>query len=128
MLGPAIIGATPRLHEYTSQAWAEGTGGESDPQEKVGTEDAHEEEETNRERWERLMSHADRVWRCVGCGGQAFSDRSTLQRHCKSAMHRKQRDLQKCPLCPKKYLRLSNLRRHMDQKHEGVGEGSKRSA
>jgi len=122
ILGPTIAGATPGLHEYTSQAWTEGTGGESDPREKVGTEDAHDEEETDRERWERLMRHADGVWRCVGCGGQAFSDRSTLQRHrdCKSAVHWKQGDLQKCPLCCKEYLRLSlsNLRRHMDRKHE----------
>ena len=94
----------------------------------MGIEDAHDEEETDKEGWERLMLHTDGVWRCVGCGGQAFSDRCTLQRHCKSAVHGKQRDKRKCPFCPKEYQRLGHLKRHMDKKHEGAmkakeGEG-----
>lgn len=38
------------MHKYTSQVWTEGTGVISDPQEKVGIEDAHDEEETDKER------------------------------------------------------------------------------
>jgi hypothetical protein len=72
-LGPTIAGATPGSHEFASQASTEGTGGKGDPQEKVGTEDAHDEEETDMEKWERLMYHADGVWRCAGWGGRAFS-------------------------------------------------------
>ncbi len=49
-LGPNVTGATPGLHKYTSQVWTEGTGVISDPQEKVGIEDAHDEEETDKER------------------------------------------------------------------------------
>jgi hypothetical protein len=119
-LGPTVTGATPGSREYTSQAWMEGTRGRSEPHEEVGIEDAHDEEETDKERWERLMLHTDGVWRCVGCGGQAFSDRCTLQRHCKSAVHGKQRDKRKCPFCPKEYQRLGHLKRHMDKKHEGT--------
>jgi len=127
-LGPTIAGAIPGSHEFASQASTEGTGGQSDPQEKVGTEDAHDDEETDKERWERLMHHADGVWRCASCGGRAFSDCCALQRHCKSAVHGKQRDKQKCPVCSKKYQRLGHLTRHMDQKHKGAvkpkeGEG-----
>jgi len=127
-LGPTIAGAIPGSHEFASQASTEGTGGQSDPQEKVGTEDAHDDEETDKERWERLMRHADGVWRCASCGGRAFSDCCALQRHCKSAVHGKQRDKQKCPVCSKKYQRLGHLTRHMDQKHKGAvkpkeGEG-----
>ena len=119
-LGPTIAGATPGSHEFASQAWMEGTGGKSGPQEKVGTEDAHDEEETDKERWERLMRHADGVWSCAGCGGRTFSARCTLQRHCRSAVHGKQRDKQKCPVCSKEYQHLGHLTRHMDQKHKGA--------
>jgi hypothetical protein len=127
-LGPTITGATPGSREYASQAWTEGTRGESEPQEKVGMEDAHDEGETDKERWARLMLYTDGVWRCAGCGGQAFSDRCTLQRHCKSAVHGKQRDKRKCPFCPREYQRLGHLKRHMDNKHKGAmkakeGEG-----
>ncbi len=72
------------------------------------------------------MHHADGVWRCMGCGGWVFSDRCTLQRHGKSAVHGKQRDLQKCPVCPKKYRHLSNLKQHIKQKHKGAGEEGER--
>ena len=119
-LGPTVMGATPGSRKYTSQAWTEGTRGESKPQEKVGIEDAHDEEETDKERWERLMLHTDGVWKCAGCGGRAFSDRCTLLRHCRSAVHGKQRDKRKCPFCPKEYQRLGHLKRHMDKKHEGT--------
>ncbi len=71
------------------------------------------------------MHQVDGVWRCAGCGGQAFADRQMLQRHCKSAMHGMQWDIRKCPVCPKEYCRLpvGNLTRHIEQKHKGAGEG-----
>ena len=68
------------------------------------------------------MHQVDGV-RCAGCGGQAFADQRMLQRHCKSAMHGMQWDMQKCPVCPKEYCRLGNLTRHIEQKHKGAGEG-----
>ncbi|KAF8470412.1 hypothetical protein DFH94DRAFT_770989 [Russula ochroleuca] len=110
--GPAITEATLGPTELRDQAWRE--GGQSISE---GTEDAHDEEETDEERWARLMYREGGRWRCRGCDGRAFSDRSTLQRHCRSSAHAKQRDMRKCPLCEKSYRRQSGLNRHLKAKH-----------
>ena len=115
--GPSIIGATLESYEYASQAWNEGSEGGSRSGETVGIDDAHDEDETDGERWKRLMCYENGGWVCVGCGGKPFSDRCTLQRHCKSAVHAKDRDFRKCPFCPKEYLRSSNVNRHTKNKH-----------
>ena len=115
--GPSIIGETLGSHEYVSQAWAEGSADESGSGETKGIEDAHDEEETDKERWKRLMRCENRRWMCMGCGGKPFSDRSTLRRHCKSSLHAKERDLRRCPFCPKKYLRSSHVNRHIRENH-----------
>lgn len=115
--GPSVIGATPEPYENTSQAWTEGSEDGSYSSETVSIQDAHNEGETDRERWRRLMSYTQGRWVCLGCGGKPFSDRCTLQRHCKSAVHAKERDSRRCPFCPKAYLRSSNVRRHIRNKH-----------
>ena len=115
--GPNIIGETLGSHEYVSQAWAEGSADGSGSGETKGIEDAHDEEETDKERWKRLMRCKNGRWMCMGCGGKLFSDRSTLRRHCKSSLHAKQRDFRRCPLCPKKYLRSSHVNRHIRENH-----------
>jgi len=120
-LGP-ISGSTLESHEHGFQAWTKKGASGSDFQEGVGIEDVHDEEESDKERWARLMLYEDRKWKCSGCGGRAFSDRCTLQRHCRSSAHQKERDWRKCPLCPKKYIRQSNLNRHMEAKHPGERE------
>jgi rubrerythrin len=114
-LGPAITEATLGPTELRDQAWREGGQGISEVTEV--TEDAHDEEETDEERWARLMYREGGRWRCRGCDGRAFSDRSTLQRHCRSSAHAKQRDMRKCPLCEKSYRRQSGLNRHLKVKH-----------
>jgi len=114
--GPSITGATPGTYEYVSQAWAGGSG-ESESGETTGIKDAHDEEETDKERWRRLMRCENGTWICVGCDGKPFFDRSTLQRHCKSSVHSKARDVRRCLVCRMKYLRSSNLRRHIKEKH-----------
>jgi hypothetical protein len=121
-LGPAINGETQGSHEHATQAWTTGRVIGSSVGETVGIEDAHDEEESDKARWARLMFHEDDKWKCRGCNGKVFSDRCTLQRHCKSAVHQKKRDLRRCLLCPKKYLRQSNLNRHIDTKHPGQRE------
>ena len=117
--GPSITGATLGTYEYVSQAWtaSEGSEEKSESGENTGIEDAHDEEETDKERWRRLMRCEDGTWICVGCDGKPFFDRSTLQRHCKSSAHSKARDVRGCLVCRKKYLRSSNLRRHIKEKH-----------
>lgn len=110
--GPTVTEATPGPTELRDQAWTEGGQRIS-----AGTEDAHNEEETDKQRWERLMYREEGRWRCRGCDGKPFSDRSTLQRHCRSSAHVKQRDLRQCPQCPKVYKRLSGLNRHLKEKH-----------
>jgi len=116
-LGPSIIGATPEPYEYASQAWTEGSEDGSLSGETVSIQDAHDEDETDRERWRRLMCYTQGRWVCLGCDGRPFFDRCTLQRHCKSAVHAKERDSRGCPFCPKAYLRSSNVRRHIRNKH-----------
>jgi hypothetical protein len=121
-LGPTITDATFGPYQDTDQAWTKRRVSGSDAQDEVGIEDdAHDEEESDKERWARLMVYADGKWRCKGCGGKVFSDRCTLQRHCSSAVHGKQRDWRKCPLCPKQYRNLRGVRRHMKQKHREEG-------
>jgi len=115
--GPRYIGATLGSCEYASQAWTEGSEDGSHSGETVSTEDTHDDDETDGERWRRLMGFENGRWICVGCGGQPFSDRCTLQRHCKSAVHAKERDFRGCPFCPQEYLRSSNVRRHIRNKH-----------
>jgi len=108
-LGAVETGAIPGPRER-DQACTEGRG--------VIMEDPHEEEETDKERWGRLMKREDGVWECMGCGGRRFFNRSTLWRHCKSSLvHRKKRDTQKCPHCEKRYTRWSGVKRHMMEKH-----------
>ena len=114
--GPSITGATLGTNEYVFQAWTEGED-ESVSGETTGIEDAHDEEETDGERWRRLMRCENGTWICVGCGGKPFFDRSTLQRHCKSSVHSKARDFRECLFCTKGYVRSSNLRRHVRVKH-----------
>jgi rubrerythrin len=118
-LGSNMNGRTSGSHEYMPQAWVERKESGSEIEETVGIEDAHDEEESDQQRWARLMLYEDRKWMCKGCGGRVFSDRCTLQRHCRSSTHQKKRDWRKCPLCPKKYIRQSNLNRHMEAKHPG---------
>ncbi|KAH9967553.1 hypothetical protein BC827DRAFT_1152842 [Russula dissimulans] len=113
--GPIVTGATPGSLER-DQAWTEGRG-------RI-IEDRHEEEETDRERWGRLMKREDGVWKCMGCGGKRFSDRSTLQRHCKSLAHSKKRDMRKCRYCEKKFPRSSSVKRHEMAKHPQVDDGA----
>jgi len=115
--GPTITGATPGTYEYVSQAWSEGSEDESESGETMGIGDAHDEAETDKERWRRLTRYENGRWICVGCGGKPFSDRCTLQRHCKSSVHSKARDVRRCLFCPKEYLRSSNVRRHIREKH-----------
>jgi hypothetical protein len=115
--GPTIIGETLGSHEYVSQAWAEGSADESGSGETKGIEDAHDEEETDGERWKRLMHCENGRWMCMGCGGKPFSDRSTLRRHCRSSLHAKERDFRRCPFCPKEYLRSSHVNRHIRENH-----------
>ena len=115
--GPSIMGATQGSYEYVSQAWTEGSDDGSHSGKTVSTEDAHNEEETDRQRWKRLIGYENGRWICIGCDGQPFSDRCTLQRHCKSAVHAKERDIRGCPFCPKVYLRSSNVRRHIRNNH-----------
>jgi len=107
-LGPVVTRATPGSPER-DEAWTEGRRGI--------IEDPHDENETDEERWERLMKCEGGVWKCMGCGEIQFSDRSTLQRHCKSLVHGKERDLRKCPHCEKKFARCSGVNRHVKQKH-----------
>jgi len=114
-LGPVITGAIPGPLER-DEAWTEGRGGI--------IEDPHDDEETDKERWERLMKREDGVWKCMGCGGKPFADRSTLQRHCKSLAHGKKRDMRKCPQCDNEYARWSGVNRHMREKHSQVGDGA----
>ena len=122
--GPTITGATLGSYEYVSQAWTEGRVDESGSGETMamGIEDAHDEGETDKERWRRLMRYEDGRWICVGCGGKPFFDRCTLQRHCKSSLHSKARDFRRCLFCPKAYLRSSHVRRHIREKHPGEWE------
>ena len=114
---PSIIGATMVPDENASQALTEGGADKSGSGETKGIEDAHDEEETDKERWSRLMRYEEGRWTCAGCDGIAFSDRSTLQRHCKSKLHAKQRDYRRCPYCPLEYLRSSHISRHIKAKH-----------
>jgi hypothetical protein len=115
--GPGIIGATLGPYENASQAWTEGSADESGSGETNGIEDAHDEEETDKDRWRRLMHFENGTWMCMGCDGKSFSDRCTLQRHCKSSLHAKERDYRRCPYCPQEYLRSSNVNRHIKVKH-----------
>ena len=115
--GPSIIGATMVPKENASQAWTEGCPDKSGSGETKGIEDAHDNEETDKERWSRLMRYEEGRWTCAGCDGMRFSDRSTLQRHCKSKLHAKKRDYRRCPFCPLEYLRSSHVNRHIKAKH-----------
>ena len=117
VLGSTITGTTLGPHEYVSQAWTEGSADASESGMTNGIEDAHDEEETDKERWRRLMHFEKGRWMCMGCDRKVFSDRCTLQRHCKSSLHAKERDYQRCPYCPKEYLRSSNVNRHVKEKH-----------
>ena len=126
--GPSIICATLGSYEYASQAWTEGSEDEGNSGDTIGIEDAHDDEETDKERWRRLMRYENGKWVCVGCDGKTFSDRCTLQRHCKSAVHAKDRDFRKCPFCPKEYLRSSNVNRHTRSKHPEEWEKMVRGA
>ena len=106
--GATMTETTLGQTESRIQAWNEGGR---------RTDDAHDEEETDRERWERLMRYEEKTWKCNGCGGKEFSDRGTLQRHCRSSVHAKKRDIRKCPHCTKEFKRQSGLTRHIKEKH-----------
>jgi hypothetical protein len=118
-LGLTITDTTLGSHQDTDQAWMEGRVSGSGFREAVGIEDAHDENETDKQRWARLMLKENGEWKCMGCGGRVFSDRCTLQRHCRSAVHGKQRDWRKCPFCPNLYQRQSGVNRHIKLKHPG---------
>ncbi|KAH9987746.1 hypothetical protein BJV74DRAFT_840899, partial [Russula compacta] len=81
-------------------------------------EDPHDEEETDRQRWDRLMFYDGGVWRCTGCGGKPFANRCTLQRHCKSSVHGKKRDMRKCRFCGRLFRRLTSVDRHITKQHK----------
>jgi hypothetical protein len=100
----AALGPT----ESRDQAWDEG---------RQRTEDAHNEGETDQQRWHRLMLFEDGKWRCKECEDRSFSDRSGLQRHCRSSVHAKKRDIRYCPHCANTYTRQSGLKRHMKKEH-----------
>ena len=104
----ATLGSTESRH----QAWNEGG---------KRMEDAHDEEETDRARWERLIYREGEKWKCRECDGKEFRDRSSSHRHCRTSVHAKKRDIRKCPLCTKGYLRKSGLNRHIKEKHREVG-------
>ena len=103
----ATLGST----ESRNQAWNEGG-------QRMG--DAHDEEETDRARWERLIYREGEKWKCRECNGKEFRDRSSSHRHCRTSLHAKKRDIRKCPLCTKGYLRKSGLNRHIKEKHKEV--------
>jgi hypothetical protein len=108
-------GATLGPTEFKDQAWTWTEGSESISE---GTEDVHDEE-TDGERWARLMVLDEDKWKCRECPGQTFFDRSTLRRHCNS-VHGRDCDRWECPLCPDKtYSRKSGLDRHVKGKHQG---------
>jgi rubredoxin len=106
------IGATLGLTEMEDQAWTWTEGSEHISE---GTEDVHDEE-TDEERWTRLMV-LEEEWKCRECHGKTFFDRSTLRRHCKT-VHGSEYDRWKCRVCPdKSYSRKSGLDRHMKKRH-----------
>jgi hypothetical protein len=98
------------------QAWEEGGGSLS------GSVEDHQDEA---EMLAWLMVRVDGSWRCRGCGGRKFYDRSTLRRHCRKK-HSSNPDVKVCPYCGKRYARQCGVNRHIKQKHgqSGVGEGS----
>ena len=104
----ATLGST----ESRNQAWNE--GGQR-------MEDAHDEEETDRARWERLIYREGEKLKCRECNGKEFRDSSSSHRHCRTSVHAKKRDIRKCPHCTKGYLRKSGLNRHIKEKHKEVG-------
>ena len=57
--GSSIIGATMGPYENASQAWTEGSEDKSGSGETKGVEDAHDNEETDKERWSRLMRYEE---------------------------------------------------------------------
>jgi hypothetical protein len=108
-------GATLGPTEFQDQAWTWTEGSEHISE---GTEDVHDEE-TDEERWNRLVVLEEGMWKCRVCPGKTFFDRSTLRRHCKT-VHRRECDKFKCPRCPgKEYSRKSGLDRHRKKKHPG---------
>jgi hypothetical protein len=64
----------------------------------------------------RLMVRVDGSWRCTGCNGKKFYDRSTLRRHCRSK-HSNNPDVKDCPYCGKSYARRCGVTRHIKAKH-----------
>lgn len=110
-------GTTLGPTEFKDQAW---TGMEESRRISEGTDDVRDEE-TDGQRWTRLMVLEEDMWKCRECPGKTFFDRSTLRRHCKS-VHGKESDRWKCPLCPgNSYSRKSGLDRHMKRKHREGG-------
>jgi hypothetical protein len=108
-------GATLGPTEFKDQARSRTEGSERISE---GTEDVHDEE-TDEERWTRLMDLEEGMRKCRECPGKTFFDRSTLRRHCKT-VHGGECDRRKCPLCPEKsYSRQSGLNRHTKKKHLG---------
>jgi hypothetical protein len=128
LLGPTVIQSASATPDCLGPAWDEGDGGLSGEMGSAG--DTHGEEETDRQRQERLIRKVDGVWTCAGCNGKRFFDRCTLRRHCKSAAHSKGRDMRSCPYCPNKYLRQSSVDRHVRKHHSqnGAGEGAQDSS
>ena len=126
-LGPTIVQSASGTPGDLRPAWNEGYGGVRGEMGSAG--DTHDEEETDRQREKRLMRMVDGVWTCVRCN-ERFFDRSTLRRHCKSAAHRKDRDMKSCPYCPNEYLRQSSVNRHVRKHHSQneAGEGAQDSS
>jgi len=61
-LGPSMSGRTPKSHEHMPRAWVEPRESGSNMEEPVGTEDVHDEGESDKKRWARLMLQEDGKW------------------------------------------------------------------
>jgi hypothetical protein len=110
--GPTVTGASLGLPYFDDRAWTRG-------EERISKEAGDEDEETDGERCARLMYFEEMKWRCRGCNGKGFSDRSTLRRHCKT-VHGDARRVCPHPYCTKSYRRQSGLNRHIREKHREV--------
>jgi Zinc finger, C2H2 type len=112
-MGPTPMGSASG---NPGQAWEEGGG---------SLRGSMESPQDEAEMLARLMVRVKGSWRCAGCNGKEFYDRSTLKRHCRSR-HSNNPGMKDCPYCDKSYSRQYGVNRHIKKKHgqSGVGEGS----